>query len=134
MSSSPPFTLCIVDNFILGLSFKPGTDDIRESPSIDVINSLLNYGAKIFAFDPVAMTEAQKVFNDIEFSNNLEDCLKDSYCVVLLTEWSEFRSISSQYLSGLMRGNTVIDFRNALDPKNFQDTDFQLYQIGRRKC
>ena len=53
------------DNFILGLSFKPGTDDIRESQSIDVINSLLNYGAKISAFDPVAMTEAQKVFNDI---------------------------------------------------------------------
>ena len=118
---------------ILGLSFKPGTDDIRESPSIDVINSLLNYGAKIFAFDPVAMTEAQKVLNDIEFSNNLEDCLKDSYCVVLLTEWSEFRSLSSKYLSKFMKGNCVIDFRNALDLNNFNDKKFSLHQIGRKK-
>ena len=118
---------------ILGLSFKPGTDDIRESPSIDVINSLLNYGAKISAFDPVAMTEAQKVFNDIEFSNNLEDCLKDSYCVVLLTEWSEFRSLSSKYLSKFMKGNCVIDFRNALDLNNFNDKKFSLHQIGRKK-
>ena len=88
-------------------------------PSLgSVINSLLNYGAKISAFDPVAMTEAQKVFKDIEFSSNLEDCLKDSYCVVLLSEWSEFRSLSSKYLSKFMKGNCVIDFRNALDLNN----------------
>jgi len=118
---------------ILGLSFKPGTDDMRESPSIDVIKSLLHHGAKISAFDPVAMTEAKKIFPDIDFSNNLEDCLRNSYCAVLLTEWSEFRSLSSKYLSKLMKGNCVIDFRNALDLNNFNDGRFSLHQIGRKK-
>ena len=118
---------------ILGLSFKPETDDMRESPSLDVIPELLKYKADIHVFDPVAMDEAKKHLKNINYSENIENCLRNSDCLVLLTEWSEFRSISSQYLSGLMRGNTVIDFRNALDPKNFQDTDFKLYQIGRGK-
>ena len=118
---------------ILGLSFKPGTDDMRESPSIDVIKSLLHHRAKISAFDPVAMTEAKKIFPNIDFSNNLEDCLRNSYCAVLLTEWSEFRSLSSKYLSKLMKGNCVIDFRNALDLNNFNDGRFSLHQIGRKK-
>ena len=79
------------------------------------------------------MTEAKKVLFDIEFSNNLEDCLRSSYCAVLLTEWSEFRSLSSKYLSKLMKGNCVIDFRNALDLNNFNDGRFSLHQIGRKK-
>ncbi len=118
---------------ILGLSFKPGTDDMRESPSLDIIPSLLKLDAKISAFDPVASIEAKKYFNNLHFSKNLTDCIKGSDCIVLLTEWSEFRSLSANTLKGLMRGNLIIDFRNALDPNNFLDKEFNLYQIGRRK-
>ena len=118
---------------ILGLSFKPGTDDMRESPSLDVIPALIKLGANIFAFDPVAKKEARKLMNNVNYSKNLEDCIKESHCIVLLTEWSEFRSLSSKILSRLMKGNCIIDFRNALDPNNFKDNRFKLYQIGRGK-
>ena len=87
---------------VIPLTISKLTDILCKLISIDVIKSLLHHGAKISAFDPVAMTEAKKIFPDIDFSNNLEDCLRSSYCVVLLTEWSEFRSLSSKYLSKLI--------------------------------
>ena len=118
---------------ILGLSFKPGTDDMRESPSLDLIPELIRLEARVSAFDPVASEEARKFLKNLDFAKNLQDCLKDSDCVILLTEWSEFRSLSPRVLSGLMKGNCIIDFRNALDPKSFLDQEFKLYQIGRRK-
>ena len=118
---------------ILGLSFKPGTDDMRESPSLDLIPELIRLEARVSAFDPVASEEARKFLKNLDFAKNLQDCLKDSDCVILLTEWSEFRSLSPRVLCGLMKGNCIIDFRNALDPKSFLDQEFKLYQIGRRK-
>ncbi len=118
---------------ILGLSFKPGTDDMRESPSLDLIPELIRLDAKVSAFDPVASKEASKFLKNVDFSVNLQDCLKNSDCIILLTEWSEFRSLSPRTLSGLMNGDCIIDFRNALDPKSFLDSEFKLYQIGRGK-
>ena len=118
---------------ILGLSFKPGTDDMRESPSLDLIPELIRLQAKVSAFDPVASKEASKLLKKVNFAKNLQDCIKDSDCIVLLTEWSEFRSLSPRNLSGLMNGNCIIDFRNALDPKSFLNGKFNLYQIGRGK-
>ena len=118
---------------ILGLSFKPGTDDMRESPSLDLIPELISFGAKVSAFDPVASREASKFLKDLDFAKNMKDCLKNSDCVILLTEWSEFRSLSPSILRDLMNGNCIIDFRNALDPNSFLDDEFKLYQIGRVK-
>ena len=89
--------------------------------------------AKVSAFDPVASKEARKLLKKVNFAKNLQDCIKDSDCIVLLTEWSEFRSLSPRNLSGLMNGNCIIDFRNALDPKSFLNGEFNLYQIGRGK-
>ena len=106
---------------------------MRESPSLDLIPELIRLGAKVSAFDPVASREASKFLKDIDFAKNLKDCLKNSDCVILLTEWSEFRSLSPRILSDLMKGNCIIDFRNALDPKSFLDDKFKLYQIGRCK-
>ena len=116
---------------ILGLSFKPNTDDMRESPSIDLIKGLLKENVKIKVFDPVAIQEGKKILNGVTFSSNLKHCLEDSDCAVLLTEWREFRSLSSSFLGSLMKGRIVIDFRNALDPNNFHDKKFKLFQIGR---
>ena len=116
---------------ILGLAFKPGTDDMRDSPALDIIPKLQQAGFKISAFDPVAMKEAKSLLNNIVFSENIEDCLKDADALVILTEWNEFRGLTASKLKKLMKGNILIDLRNALNPENFHESEFTLTQIGR---
>ena len=116
---------------ILGLAFKPETDDMRDSPCLDIIPRLQEKGIKISAFDPVAMDQAKKMLKDIEFAKDLESCLKDSDALVILTEWNEFRSLSPSKLLGVMKGNKLIDLRNALNPYSFNGSEFDLIQIGR---
>ena len=116
---------------ILGLAFKPETDDMRDSPALDIIPKLKKAGFKISAFDPVSMKEAKLLLNDIVFSENIEDCLKDAEALVILTEWNEFRGLTASKLKQLMNGNILIDLRNALNPENFNDSEFTLIQIGR---
>ena len=118
---------------ILGLSFKPETDDMRDSPSLDIIPLLQEKGITISAFDPVAMDEARKLLKNIEFADNLETCLQNSDALVILTEWNEFRGLFPEDLSKHMKGKLVIDLRNALNPENFIDSDFTLIQIGRAR-
>ncbi len=118
---------------ILGLSFKPETDDMRDSPSLDIIPILQKNGITISAYDPVAINEAKKLLKNIEFPNDLETCLQNSDAVVILTEWNEFRGLLPNYLSKYMKGNIVIDLRNALDPENFINSNFNLVQIGRAR-
>ena len=117
---------------ILGLAFKPETDDMRDSPCLDIIPRLQEKGIKISAFDPVAMDEAKKNLKDIEFAKNMDSCLKDSDALVILTEWNEFRSLSPSQLNG-MKGNLLIDMRNALNPNSFKRSKFDLIQIGRSR-
>ena len=117
---------------ILGLAFKPETDDMRDSPCLDIIPRLQKKGIKISAFDPVAMDEAKKILKDIEFAKNMDSCLKDSDALVILTEWNEFRSLSPSQLNG-MKGNLLIDMRNALNPNSFKRSKFDLIQIGRSR-
>ena len=117
---------------ILGLAFKPETDDMRDSPCLDIIPRLQEKGIKISVFDPVAMDEAKKILKDIEFAKNMYSCLKDSDALVILTEWNEFRSLSPSQLNG-MKGNLLIDMRNALNPNSFKRSKFDLIQIGRSR-
>jgi len=117
---------------ILGLAFKPETDDMRDSPCLDIIPRLQEKGIQISAFDPVAMDEAKKILKDIEFAKNLDSCLKDSDALVILTEWNEFRSLSPSQLNG-MKGNLLIDMRNALNPNSFKKSKFDLIQIGKSR-
>ncbi len=117
---------------ILGLAFKPETDDMRDSPCLDIIPRLQEKGIQISAFDPVAMDEAKKILKDIEFAKNMYSCLKDSDALVILTEWNEFRSLSPSQLDG-MKGNLLIDMRNALNPNSFKRSKFDLIQIGRSR-
>jgi UDPglucose 6-dehydrogenase len=118
---------------ILGLSFKPETDDMRDSPSLDIIPILKEKGFDISVFDPVAMDEAKKILKNIEFSNNIEECLQDSDGLVILTEWNEFRGLSATRLKKVMKGNILIDLRNSLNPDSFQKSGFKLIQLGRPK-
>ena len=118
---------------ILGLSFKPETDDMRDSPSLDIIPILQENGITVSAYDPVAMNEAKELLKNIEFPNDLETCLQNSDALVILTEWNEFRGLLPNYLSKYMKGNIVIDLRNALDPENFINSNFNLVQIGRAR-
>ena len=118
---------------ILGLSFKPETDDMRDSPSLDIIPILKEKGFDISVFDPVAMDEAKKILKNIEFSNNIEECLQDSDGLVILTEWNEFRGLSATRLKKVMKGNILIDLRNSLNPDSFKKSGFNLIQLGRPK-
>ena len=117
---------------ILGLAFKPETDDMRDSPCLDIIPRLREKGILVSAFDPVAMDEAKKILKDIEFEKNMDSCLKDSDELVILTELNEFRSLSPSQLNG-MKGNLLIDMRNALNPNSFKRSKFDLIQIGRSR-
>jgi UDPglucose 6-dehydrogenase len=118
---------------ILGLSFKPETDDMRDSPSLDIIPILKEKGFDISVFDPVAMDEAKKLLKNIEFSNNIEECLQESDGLVILTEWNEFRGLSATRLKKVMKGNILIDLRNSLNPDSFKKSGFNLIQLGRTK-
>lgn len=116
---------------ILGLAFKPGTDDMRDSPALEIIPRLLKEGITISAFDPEAMNEAKLLLSGIQFSDTIEDCLQGADALVILTEWNEFRGLTVSKLKGLLKGKILIDLRNALNPENFEDSDFTLVQIGR---
>lgn len=117
---------------ILGLSFKPETDDLREAPSLKIIEKLLQQGAKISAFDPVAMENAKKILGDkISFSKDPYDALKDSDLVILVTEWNEFKELDFQKISQLMKNKAIIDGRNIYDPEKLKSLGFVYSGIGR---
>ncbi len=117
---------------VWGLSFKPKTDDMREAPSITIINELLKLGTKITAFDPVAIPNAKKIFgNKIKYAKNQYDTLKNADALVLITEWQEFREPDFNYMKTLMRTPVVFDGRNIYNPEKLKRLGFTYYGIGR---
>lgn len=112
---------------IWGLSFKPNTDDIRDAPSITIINELLLSGAKIKAYDPKAMDEAKKILN-IEFCSNKYEAIQNVDALILITEWSEFRSPDFERISKEMKNKIIFDGRNQYNKENLKD--FEYFQIG----
>jgi UDPglucose 6-dehydrogenase len=118
---------------IWGLSFKPKTDDIRESSSLYLIGKLLNEGAKVRTYDPAAINEARKVLgNDIFFASDPYDCLKGADAMVLMTEWSEFHLPDFTKMAALMKGRVIFDGRNIYDPATIKTMGFSYFGIGRR--
>ena len=117
---------------ILGLAFKPNTDDMREAISIRIINNLLNEGAKIVAYDPAAMDNAREVFgNDIQYANSAIQCLKNADCCILTTEWEEFKKLTPEDFIQHMKNPTIIDGRRIYDPKQFsQKLKFKAIGLG----
>ncbi len=114
-----------------GLSFKPKTDDMREAPSLTLIKQLQQEGAIVSAFDPIAKENAAKLINDVEFIDDHYEVLKDSYCLVLATEWDEFRNFSHEKLKSLMAQPNIVDGRNVYDPEDMKEAGFNYISIGR---
>ena len=114
-----------------GLSFKPRTDDIREAPSLVLIQQLLDAGADIKVHDPVAIENVRKEFGDkITYCNHHYDTLEDSDALVIMTEWREFRHPDLEYLKHKLKQPIVFDGRNLFDPKEMGEAGFQYYGIG----
>ena len=115
-----------------GLSFKPNTDDMREAPALVIVNQLISLGAKIKAFDPVAMEEAKKhhLGDKVEYAKDGYDACVEADALLLITEWSEFRMPSWEVLSKLMKQKVVFDGRNLYDRKYLEELGFFYYGIG----
>jgi UDPglucose 6-dehydrogenase len=117
---------------VWGLSFKPRTDDMRDAPSITVIDSLLKAGAKIQAFDPEAMDEAKKIFGDqILCVHRNYDALPGAAALLVLTEWNEFRRPDFQRIKKLLQHPVIFDGRNVYDPADLKKLGFKYHSIGR---
>jgi len=117
---------------ILGLSFKPDTDDMREARSILIINKLQKMGAKIFSYDPVAMTRAKTILKDVNYGDNPYDVLDKSEALLLITEWDEFKNIDFKKVRKLMKNPVVVDGRNIYDPEKLRELGFRYEGIGRK--
>lgn len=116
---------------ILGLAFKPGTDDLREAPSLYIIHELLKKGAIIKCHDPVVSTEIQKIFPSVFVFNNLYDSLDSSDCAIVCTDWSKFYSLDFELLKEKMNYPLIIDGRNLFDKDEMDKLKIEYYSIGR---
>lgn len=116
---------------MLGLSFKPNTNDIRESPSIFIINSLLKANAKVKAYDPVAMDDAKRIFPKITYCKDTYDAVKGADAVVIVTEWNQFRNLDLAKIKKLTRDTFFFDLRNIYEPEKLRKAGFKYYSIGR---
>ena len=117
---------------ILGLAFKPETDDMRDSPALEIISELYSKGANIIAYDPAAMIEAKSFFQDkVVFAEDSENCIRGADVCVIITEWNEFRAISASKFSDLMNGNVVVDLRNIYSPDEMRGAGLNYSSIGR---
>lgn len=116
---------------VLGLSFKPETDDIRESPALAVVGDLLRGNARVRAFDPAAMENARSVFPQLTFAKDAYDCAADADFLVLATEWNEFRALDLDRLGAALKSKTMIDLRNVYDPAEMREAGWTYASVGR---
>ena len=116
---------------ILGLTFKPETDDIRESPAISMVEAILKGGGKVSAYDPEGGPNFAKLFPDITYENSWEEAVSKSDGMVILTEWNEFRSMDIKKLKTLINSPVVLDTRNILNMHEFQIAGFIFDNVGR---
>lgn len=117
---------------IWGLSFKPKTNDMREAPSIDIINLLLGHGAKIKAYDPQAMPQAKLIFKDsITYVSSAYKAIEEANALILLTEWNEFRRPDFDMLKSMLKDNIIFDGRNQYNPTVLKDLGINYINMGR---
>ena len=116
---------------ILGLAFKPDTDDMRFAPSIDIINALFKEDARIRAYDPQAVANAKEIFQGITYVRNPYEAARGADALVVLTEWAEFREIDFARIKKLLLQPFVFDGRNLYDREKMKKLGFQYYSIGR---
>ena len=117
---------------VLGLAFKPETDDMRDSPSVDIIRELVNAGAQIKTYDPKAMNEAKDILPDsVSYCASAGACIDDADAVVIVTEWNEFRALTAAHFIAAMRGHVLVDLRNIYDAEQMRDAGLSYSSIGR---
>jgi UDPglucose 6-dehydrogenase len=116
---------------VLGLAFKPNTDDMREAPSIPLINSLIERGASVTAFDPVASEQAEKIFKDVAFAPDAYAAAANADALVIVTEWDEFRALDLEKIAGSMRGKILVDLRNVYDREEAEEAGLTYFGVGR---
>ena len=116
---------------ILGLTFKPNTDDMRNSPSLDIIPALQAAGAKIRAYDPEGMDEARMMLDGIEYCDDAYDTLPNSDALVIITEWNVFRAMDMHRVKDLLNSPVLVDMRNIYDPETMRELGFTYVSVGR---
>jgi len=116
-----------------GLAFKPKTDDMREAPSLVIIDILLKEGASVVAYDPVAKEEAHRILGDsIGYAKDEYDACIDSDALIIVTEWPEFRMPNFRVIEKLLKTKTIFDGRNIYEPEEMKEAKFNYYSIGRK--
>lgn len=116
---------------MLGLSFKPETDDMRESPAIDIIKSILAKGGTVKAFDPVAMEEAKHFVDGIEYASDEYDAIDGADILVIVTEWNQFRALDMERVKKLLTAPKIADLRNIYEPGDMRELGFEYVGVGR---
>jgi UDPglucose 6-dehydrogenase len=116
---------------VLGLTFKPNTDDMRDSPSLDIVPALQQAGATVRAFDPEGMREAAKLMTGVQFCADAYDAMNGADAVVIITEWNQFRALDLNRARSLLRQPVMVDLRNIYRPEELQGTGFDYHSIGR---
>jgi UDPglucose 6-dehydrogenase len=116
---------------VLGLAFKPETDDMREAPSVEIIRGLTKQGAHVCAYDPVAMSEARRILPEIEYAEDEYAAVKDADALVFVTEWNQFRALDMSRIRDLMKNPKIADLRNIYDPTDMRELGFDYVGVGR---
>ena len=116
---------------ILGVTFKPNTDDMRDSPSLAILPALRKAGATVRAFDPEGMAEAKKLMPDLSYCRDAYDCMSGADAVAIITEWNEFRNLDLIRMKQLLRQPAVVDLRNVYNPAEMAEAGFRYTSIGR---
>ena len=116
---------------VLGLTFKPNTDDMREAPSVAIVPALQEAGATVRAYDPEGMEEAKQMLDGVVWCEGAYEAMEGADALVILTEWNEFRALDLTRLKETMRGNKIADLRNIYDPEDMTAAGFEYISIGR---
>jgi len=116
---------------VLGLSFKPETDDMRESPAINIIAQMIKRGATVKAFDPVAMEESRHFIEGIEYATDEYDAITGADAMIIITEWNQFRALDLEKVKKLLRSPKIADLRNIYEPKDMRELGFEYVGVGR---
>jgi UDPglucose 6-dehydrogenase len=116
---------------VLGLTFKPNTDDMRDSPSLEIVPALLHAGARVRAYDPEGMHEARRLLPEVTYCANAYETMEGADALAILTEWNQFRALDLRRVKALLRTPIVVDLRNIYDPRQMTAAGFDYSCIGR---
>jgi UDPglucose 6-dehydrogenase len=116
---------------VLGLTFKANTDDLRQSPALEIARSLVGHGARIRVYDPEGMEQARSLISGVEFAEDAYACIESADAVVILTEWAEFATLDLERVRQLVAEPLIVDLRNLYDPATMEESGFTYHSIGR---